>query len=281
MEKLKTFLTGFEAKLNNILSPKILRIILVSVESFLLFLAFLFCAIGIGLLDPVFKWEHGYTQWFDFYLAELIFAIIFVGAFVAIFVLAFVNEKIGNMLSLGFHVFGLVMFILLALLGIGLIVEGDRDSSFRALSYYRNSYEITLMTDIEERTKALEKLYEKIETDYEKMEKLAETFGCEFSVAEVFYSLKTMNIQNTETRGLKQQMDKYEGEKYECLNTFESTHLAFLIISDIIDFALIFITAFGTFEGLMRVMSTGSSGESSPKQENTQQQPPAPVEGQN
>ena len=93
-----------------------------------------------------------------------------------------------------------------------------------------------------------------------------------------------MNIQNTETRGLKQQMDKYEGEKYECLNTFESTHLAFLILSDIIDFALILITAFGTFEGLMRVMSTGSGsgGENNePKQENTQPQPPAPVEGQN
>ena len=266
MSKITSFLNGFDTKLNSILNPKILRTIFVVIEIVILFISFLFCCVGLGLIVPLQNWEHGFRQWFDFYIAEFIFAFIFVVGFIIVIILTFLSEKVGNYLSFGIHLFGLVMFVILALLGAILYSEGDRNSSFNNLGFFKNEYEIRIMTDKTEREKAIAKWSIELANAIIDLVKLADTFKCKIPASYferyLLGNVKQVEFENIEKRlNLKQQRDKYEGETFECLNDFENTHTAFIIICDVFNWLMIFFVAFGTLEGLAKLVSNGDSSE--------------------
>ena len=84
MGKVSLMLKAVEMKLDHIIKPKILRSIIVGVEIALMAIAFLFVCIGLGMLAPVSKYENGYHEWNNFYITELVFALLALICFILI-----------------------------------------------------------------------------------------------------------------------------------------------------------------------------------------------------
>ena len=68
-----------------------------------------------------FMWyENGYNNWRNFYLTQLVFALVTIIGFFLCFVVGFVTERSGSMCSLIYHGFGFFLFFALGITGAAL-----------------------------------------------------------------------------------------------------------------------------------------------------------------
>ena len=194
-------------KLNSILNPRIMRMLIAIIEMILMLIAFIFVCTGRGKMEPIKNFEKGYKEWLSFYIIEIIIGCFVIVGLAFIMMTTFIFTKIGHWFTFVFHIFGFVLFFILALLGIILVACGDVNNSVPEafLSKYDGD-----ATQILEDTR-----------------KFYEMYNCD---------LKLNPIKMIEERQMKQQTGKYE---IECYNTFENTHVAFIVVTDIFNWIII------------------------------------------
>ena len=288
-------LSDIQEKIDSVINPKICRLLLVIIEIVLVFLAFLFSCIGLGLIVPVTFWQYGFPEWFDFYVTEIVFLAILLIGLPIVIVFTFVLRSIGHWIAFGCNIFGILVFFVLAITGASLYDQGDRNNSMQYLgrpAYYEDIREMEIEMEKDEnfdRNKYYEK-YLKYQEDVEKalkdLDDLYDTFGCyddlkknvktsshkmvknviqmpklpkenfEEGLKEYVKEVEAFETMKKEGRMLKQQRDSYD---IECFNRFEMTHSAFIVLADLFNWILLIIAIVGTLEAAMRAFG-GSDG---------------------